>query len=82
VVNKDTLQNLTLTIRANQPVNTASMQTMTGPSLDALSGVTIQGATMEKDGTFAPASPGTLTPAGDRTTCFLPALSAALINIS
>jgi hypothetical protein len=82
LVNKDALQNLTLTIEANQPVNTASMQTMTGPSLAAVSGVTIQGATMNKDGTFAPASPGTLTPAASRTTCFLPALSAALISIS
>jgi hypothetical protein len=82
LVNKDTLQNLTLTIQANQPVETASMQTMTGPSLAALAGVTIQGATMNKDGTFAPASPGTLTPAAGRTTCFLPALSAALISIT
>ncbi len=82
LVNKDTLQNLTLTIQANQPVNTASIQTMTGPGLTALSGVTIQGATMNKDGTFAPASPGTLTPADGRTTCFLPALSAALISIT
>jgi hypothetical protein len=82
LVNKDTLQNLTLTIQANQPVKTASMQTMTGPSLAAVSGVTIQGATMNKGGTFAPAIPGTLTPAAGRTTCFLPALSAALISIT
>jgi hypothetical protein len=82
LVNKDTLQNLTLTIQANQPVKTASMQTMTGPSLAAVSGVTIQGATMNKDGTFAPASPVTLTPATGQTTCFLPALSAALISIT
>jgi hypothetical protein len=82
LVNKDTLQNLTLTIQANQAIETASMQIMTGPSLAAVSGVTIQGATMNKDGTFAPASPGTLTPAAGRTTCFLPALSAALISIT
>ncbi len=82
LVNKDSLQNLTLTIQANQPIQTASMQIMTGPSLAALSGVTIQGATMNKDGSFAPASPGSLTPAGDRTTCFIPALSAALISIT
>jgi hypothetical protein len=82
LVNKDTLQNLILTIRANQLVNTASMQTMAGSSLAAISGVTIQGATMNSDGSFAPASAGTLTPAGDQTTCFLPALSAALISIT
>jgi hypothetical protein len=82
LVNKDTLQNVTLTIQANQAIETASMQIMTGPSLAAVSGVAIQGATMNKDGTFAPASPGTLTPAGGQTTCFLPALSAALISIT
>ena len=82
LVNKDSLQNLTLTIQTTQPVKTASMQTMTGPGLAAVSGVTIQSATMNKDGAFAPASPGTLTPAGGQTTCFLPALSAALISIT
>ena len=82
VVNKDSLQNLTLTIQANQAIQTASIQIMTGPSLAAISGVTIQGATMNNDGSFAPASPGTLTPAASRTTCFIPALSAALISIT
>ncbi len=82
LVNRDTAQNLTLTIQTNQAIKTASIQTMTGPSLTAVSGVTIQGATMNQDGTFAPASPGTLTPAGGQTTCFLPALSAALISIT
>jgi hypothetical protein len=82
VVNKDSLQNLTLTIKASQTIQTASMQLVTGPTLAALSGVTIQGATMNKDGSFAPASPGTLTPAAGQTTCFIPALSAALINIT
>jgi hypothetical protein len=82
LVNKDSLQGLTLTIQANQTIQTASMQIMTGPSLAAVSGVTIQGATMNNDGSFAPASAGTLTPAGDQTTCFIPALSAALISIT
>lgn len=82
VVNKDTLQNLTLTIQTNDAIQTASMQTMTGPSLAAISGVTIQGATVNKDGSFAPASPGTLTPSEGQTTCFIPALSAALISIT
>jgi hypothetical protein len=33
---------------------------MRGPSLAATSAVTIQGATVNKDGSFAPASPDTL----------------------
>ena len=82
VVNKDTLQNLTLTIETNQTIQAASQQTMTGSSLAATSGVTIQGATVNKDGSFSPVSPDTLTPAGTRTTCYIPALSAALISIT
>jgi hypothetical protein len=82
VVNKDTLQNLTLTIETNQNIELATLQTMTGASLAATSGVTIQGATVNPDGTFFPAVPGTLTPAGTQTTCFIPALTAALISIT
>jgi hypothetical protein len=81
VVNKDT-QNMVLTVETNQSIQTASLQTMTGPGLAALSGVTIQGATVNSDGSFAPASAATLTPSGNQTTCIIPALSAALITIT
>jgi hypothetical protein len=82
VVNKDTLQNLTLTIATNQNIQSATVQTMMGASLAATSGVTIQGATVNPDGTFFPTVAGTLTPAGTQTTCFIPALTAALISIT
>ncbi len=82
VVNKDTLQNLTLTIATSQTIRLATLQTMTGASLAATTGVTIQGATVNPDGTFFPAVPGTLTPAGTQTTCFIPVLTAALISIT
>jgi hypothetical protein len=82
LVNKDTTQNLVLTIRTNQIIQTATLITMTGPSLAATSGITIQGATVDKDGSFAPASPDTLTPSGTQVPCFIPALSAGLINIT
>ena len=82
VVNKDTVQNLILTIATNQKIQLATLQTMTGASLAATSGVTIQGATVNPDGSFFPVSPGTLTPAGTQTTCFIPALTAALISIT
>ena len=82
LVNKDTLQNLTLTIQANQRIETATAQTMTGPSLSAISGVTIQGAAISRDGSFAPASPVTLAVSASQTTCYVPALSATLISIT
>jgi hypothetical protein len=82
VVNKDTVQNMTLTIATNQNIQSATLQTMTGASLAATSGVTIQGATVNPDGSFFPASADTLTPAGTQTSCFIPALTAALISIT
>jgi len=82
LVNKDSIQNLTITIETNQSIQRATMQTMTGPNLAATSGVTIQGATVNKDGSFTPGSPDTLTPLETQTTCFIPALSAALISIT
>ncbi len=82
VVNKDTLQNLTLTIATNQIIQLATLRLLAGASLAATSGVTLQGATVNPDGTFFPTVPGTLTPAGTQTTCFIPALTAALISIT
>ena len=76
------VQDLTLTIDANQTIQNASLQLMLGPSLAATSGVTIQGATVDKDGTFAPAVPTILASEGTKAICHVPALSAALISIS
>jgi hypothetical protein len=82
VVNKDTLQNLTLTIETTRNIQAATLQIMTAPNLGALSGVTIQGATVNSDGSFTPANARALTPAGTQTTCSIPALSAGLISIT
>jgi hypothetical protein len=82
VVNKDTLQNLVLTVETGQSIETATVQIMAGPSLTALSSVTIQGATVKSDGSFEPAIADALTPVGTRTTCTIPALSAGLISIT
>jgi hypothetical protein len=82
LVNKDPLENLTITIETNQRIQTATLQLMTGASPAATTGVAIQGAAVHKDGSFAPASPDTLTPSGAQTTCSVPALSAALITVT
>jgi hypothetical protein len=82
VVNKDMLQNLTLTIQTTQNIQAATLQIMTAPSLGSLSGVTIQGATVNSDGSFTPENASALTPAGTQTTCTIPALSAGLISIT
>jgi hypothetical protein len=82
IVNKDETQNLAITIETNRVARKASLQRMSGPALTATSGVTIQGAMVNINGSFFPAAPDTLTPAGTQVACYVPALSAALITIS
>jgi hypothetical protein len=82
VVNKDTQQNLVLTIEAGRSITTATIITMNGASLAATSGVTIQGATVNSDGRFNPKSANGLTPSGTQVMCAVAALTAALICIT
>ena len=70
-----------MTIQAFRPILTAQMMLLTAPSLAATSGVIIQGAAINKDGSFFPARAFPLTAEGANTTCQVPALSAALISI-
>ena len=89
IVNKDTMQNLQLAAMLPQTINTATLIAMTqlstgatAPSLSATSGVTIQGASVNPDGTFSPAAPYTLTGGSSQLNCYVPALGAVLILIS
>jgi hypothetical protein len=89
VVNKDLTQNLQLTTQLPQAARSATLLVMTqltsgatGPDLSASSGVTIQGASVNPDGTFSPSAAYTLTPTGTQLTCYVPALSAVLIQIA
>jgi hypothetical protein len=89
VNNKDSTQNLQLTVMLPQTANTATLLAMTqltsgatGPSLAATSGVAIQGASVNPDGTFAPAAAYTLASGSAQLTCYVPALSAVLIQIT
>ena len=82
VVNKDTQQNLVLTIETGRAIDEAVMIAMHAASLAATSGVTIQGAAVNSDGSFRPESATTLTPLGTQVVCAVPALTAALIRIT
>ncbi len=89
VVNKDSAQNLQLTIQLPQSASSATLLQMTqltsgstGPSLSATSGVTIQGASVGTDGSFTPAAAYTLSASGMQLTCYVPYLSAVLIQTS
>jgi hypothetical protein len=89
VVNKDLTQNLQLTLTLPQNASSATLLAMTqlstgaaSPDLLATSGVTIQGASIDLDGSFSPGSGYTLQPSGSQLTCYVPALSVALIQVS
>jgi hypothetical protein len=82
VLNKDTTQNLAVTIDCGHSVHSASLLLMTGPALAATSGVQIQGAGVGTDGSFTPQSPWTLPVTGSTLSCYVSPLSAALILTS
>jgi hypothetical protein len=87
IVNKDTTQNLDLTISLPQTAGKATLTTMTqlspnatAPSLSATSGVTIQDSPIAVNGAFAPSAPYSLSANGSQLNCYVPALSAVLIE--
>jgi len=89
VVNKDLTQNLQLSMALPQAANTATLLGMTqlssgatAPDLAATAGVTIQGASVNVDGTFSPSTAYTLTANSAQLTCYVPALSAVLIQVA
>jgi hypothetical protein len=89
VVNKDSTQNLDLAIDLPQAMSAATLQQMTqlspasyAPDLAATSGITLQGATISPDGAFDPAASYALTLSGDKLSCYVPALSAVLIQLA
>ena len=81
LVNKDSTQSLRVSIDCGQTLNSAVLLLMTAPSLDATSGVTIQGSGIASDGGFCPGAPYTLPVSGSTVSCYLGALSAALISV-
>jgi hypothetical protein len=89
VVNKDLTQNLQLSVALPQTANSATLLAMTqlssgatAPDLVATAGVTIQGASVNVDGTFSPSTAYTLTANSSQLTCYVPALSAVLIQVA
>jgi len=80
--NKDETQNLQFTVTCPEAVQSATLQVLTGPSLSATTGVTIQASPVNPNGTFTPQSPYGLPVSGDTFTGYVPAASAALITIT
>jgi len=82
IVNKDMTQNLQFMATCPGSVQSATMQVLTGPALSATSGVTIQGAGMDPDGSFSPQESYGLAVSGDTFSGYVPAASAALVVVT
>jgi len=89
VVNKDPTQNLDISAQLPQSATSATLLGMTqlttggsAPSLTATGGVAIQGANVNLDGSFSPSAAYILSPSGTQLQFYVPALSAALIQIA
>jgi hypothetical protein len=89
VVNKDPTQNLDISAQLPQAATSATLLGMTqlttggsAPSLTATGGVAIQGANVNLDGSFSPSAAYILSPSGTQLQFYVPALSAALIQIA
>ena len=76
--NKDPVQTLNVTLQLPQAPRSATLMQMTGPSLDATTGILIQGAPIQPDGTFSPGPAVLLS-----TSAFsVGPLSAALVQVT
>jgi len=84
VSNKDLTNNLSLTIQLPQSGGRAVLIELSQQSADltATTGVTIQGASIGTDGSFSLGVSYSLTTSGTSLSCYVPALSAVLIEIS
>jgi hypothetical protein len=89
ILNKDaSTPNLQVTVQVPQTINNAKIVEMTqstagaAPSITATSGVTIQGATVASTGAFTPNPDYVVQPSGNQVTCYVPALSVILLQLS
>jgi hypothetical protein len=85
------MSNLNLGIAAQLPQSAATAALLemtqlssgaTGPSLSATSGMTIHGASVGVNRSLTPAAANTLSANGLQVSCYLPALSAVLVQIT
>jgi hypothetical protein len=82
LINKDVTQNLQFTATCPGGIKSASLQVLTGPALSATTGETIQGATVNPNGSFSPSSSYGLSVSGNTFTGYVPAISAVLVVVT
>jgi hypothetical protein len=83
IVNKELYQDLKLTIKCPQIIESAELIELQGTALAALTGQTLQGATVGTDGSFALGAPYAAPNISSYwVTCYIPAISAILLRVS
>jgi uncharacterized protein (TIGR03437 family) len=80
--NKDSVQNLSVSIQLPQPAPSAQLFLLTASSLSATEGVTIQGSQIPATGAFVPGTPYSLQTTGSSVYCYVPPISAVLVQIA
>ena len=80
--NNDESATLSVTINLPAAAPSAQLLAMTGPSLDATTGVAIQGAVIQPNGAFTPGPSLALPTSGSTVTCTVSPLSAALVKVT
>jgi hypothetical protein len=85
IVNKEVYQSLNITIDCGRTVNDALLIELTGPSLTATTGQLLQGSSIGTDGSFIPSAPSVAYAptkiASSNVTCYVPAISAILLQV-
>lgn len=82
MVNKEQFQSLKITIDCGQAISQGVLVEMTGPSLTATMGQMIQGGTVAVDGSIVPGAPyAPLNISASFVTCYVPAISAVLLQV-
>jgi hypothetical protein len=71
-----------VTVNLGGKFRKADFVRMTGPALDAKTGMTLAGKTVAGDGTFPPITPTPLKAGGDKLKLTLPAGSATLVSLT
>ena len=84
--NKDQVQTLNVAIQLPagqipQAAQSAQLIQMTGPSLDATTGIAIQGSAIQANGTFSPGPATMLLTSGQSVSCYVSPMTAVLIQI-
>jgi hypothetical protein len=82
IVNKEVFQSLKITINCGKPINGADLIELRSTALSATTGQTLQGATVDSDGSItqgAPYAPANVS--SSWVTCYVPAISAVLLRV-